>query len=150
MSRLLSALLLLPLFIPLASAEPSAKKPAPPAAKAEEVTIPSGSADYSKMLAAVMRYKRGEIPFEQLKKIVIAAKLPPHRLKCGYLIMPVPAPPPGVPFDPASMPPDWAHTFGEVTMTFWAGKLTREEYDRLHEAAHHDLPGFPSCSAAAN
>jgi hypothetical protein len=46
------------------------------------------------------------------------------------------------------MPPDWAHTFGEVTMTFWVGKLTRDEYDRLHKAAHGKLPGFPNCHPA--
>jgi len=38
-------------------------------------------------------------------------------------------------YDPGMMPRDWEHTFGEVTMTFWVGKLSREEYDRLRERA---------------
>ena len=55
--------------------------------------------------------------FEQLRQIVVAAHLPPHPLGCAYVIAPVPAPPPGVPFNPAIMPSDWEHTFGEVAMT---------------------------------
>ena len=125
MKRFSAVILALSLLVPAAFAAP-AKTPAlaPPAAanNKDDAVIPPGSADYSKMLAEAVRYKKGSITFEQLKKFVVAAKLPPHPLKCGYLIMPVPAPPPGVPFNPASMPSDWEHTFGEVTMTYWAGQ----------------------------
>lgn len=132
----------------LAGPIPAKPAPAPPAEKnKEEVKIPSGSGDYLKMLTEVVRYKKGAISFEQLTKFVVAAKLPPHPLGCAYVIAPVPAPPPGTPFDPALMPRDWERTFGEVAMTYWAGKLTREEYDRLHEAAHRAQPGFPNCSS---
>jgi hypothetical protein len=34
------------------------------------------------------------------------------------------------------MPSDWAGTWGEIAMTMFAGDVTREEYDRLHRAAH--------------
>lgn len=140
----------------LAGPPPAKPAPAPPAKspeknsgkEREEAKIPSGSGDYQKMLNEVVRYKKGAISFEQLTKFVVAAKLPPHPLGCAYVIAPVPAPPPGTPFDPALMPRDWEHTFGEVAMTHWAGKLTREEYDRLHEAAHRALPGFPNCGSA--
>ncbi len=120
---------------------PPGKTPPPPG----DAALPKGSADYSKMLAAATRYKKGEITFEQLKKLVVDERLPPHSLGCVYVISPVPMPPPGVPFDPGIMPPDWVHTFGEVAMTFWVGKITREEYDKLHAAAHGDQPGFPNC-----
>ena len=49
-------------------------------------------------------------------------------------------PPPGVDFDPRMMPEDWEGTWGEVAMMFWLGKLTREQYDELHEAAHPHCP----------
>lgn len=124
---------------------PSKKAPEVKDSQNSEVVVPKGSADYTKMLAAVVRYKKGELTFEQLKQLVVAAKLPPHSLGCAYVIAPVPMPPPGTPFDPALMPRDWEHTFGEVAMTHWAGKLTREEYDRLHEAAHRSQPGYPNC-----
>ena len=134
------------LFLGSISAAKPEPPPAPKSAKeAAAVAIPAGSGDYSKMLAEVLRFKKGETTFEQLKKFVVSANLPPHPLGCGYLVMPVPPPPPGVPYNPAMMPHDWEHTFGEVTMTFWAGKLSREEYDRLHEAAHKGQPGFPNC-----
>jgi hypothetical protein len=34
------------------------------------------------------------------------------------------------------MSSDRVGTWGEVAMTFFAGQLTREEYDRLRTAAH--------------
>lgn len=34
------------------------------------------------------------------------------------------------------MSDDWEGTWGEVAMAHFAGALTREEYDRLHGAAH--------------
>ena len=144
MIRTLRTLLATVLLCSTAAAAPPAKQP-PPVAPSDEVTLPPGSADYSKMLAAAVRYKKGELTFAQLKQLVVAANLPPHNLGCEYVISPVPRPPPGIPFNPAIMPKDWEHTFGEVAMTFWAGKITREEYDQLHEAAHRKQPGFPSC-----
>jgi hypothetical protein len=106
---------------------------------------PPGRGDYSKMLALATSYKNGAINFAKFTQLVVAAKLPPHPLGCAYLLIPVPMPPPGVPFDPTLMPRDWEHTFGEVAMTYFAGKLSREEYDRVHAAAHRDRPGFPNC-----
>jgi hypothetical protein len=124
--------------------KPADKSP-PPKAEQKPDALPKGSADYSKMLALAASYKNGAITFDKLTKLVVAAKLPPHSLGCEYLMSPVPMPPPGVPFDPGIMPNDWEHTFGEVAMTHFAGKITREEYDRLHAAAHRDQPGFPNC-----
>jgi hypothetical protein len=98
--------------------------------------IPEGSGDYAGALADASLYKRGAIDFEQLQRRVLARNLPPHPLGCKYLMTPVPMPPPGHGFDPRMMPEDWEHTFGEVTMTYWLGLLSRDEYDRLHAAAH--------------
>lgn len=165
MRRIPTLVLMLALAGPPVLAGPPPAKPAPPSAQSpekssekspekssgkdsEEAKIPSGSGDYQKMLNEVVRYKKGAITFEQLTRFVVAAKLPPHPLGCAYVIAPVPAPPPGTPFNPALMPRDWEHTFGEVAMTHWAGKLTRDEYDRLHDAAHRAQPGFPSCGSA--
>jgi hypothetical protein len=152
MVRTLRTLLAAALLCSTAAAAPPAKEPPQKTSPApgDDVTLPPGSADYSKMLAAVLRYKKGELTFAQLKQIVVAAKLPPHTQGCEYVISPVPMPPPGIPFNPAIMPKDWEHTFGEVAMTFWAGKITREEYDQLHEAAHKKLTGFPSCRGGAH
>jgi hypothetical protein len=82
------------------------------------------------------RYRQGEIDFAELQRRILAMQLPPHRLGDAYLMSPVPMPPPGVSFDPKRMPGDWERTWGEVAMTVFAGKLTQEEYDRLHAAAH--------------
>lgn len=105
-----------------------------------EPEIPPGSADYAAVLADARAYKRGTIDFAELQQRIVARGLPPHPLGDVYVISPVPAPPPGVPFDPRIMPGDWKGTWGEVAMTYWAGQITRDEYDRLHRAAH------PVCS----
>lgn len=120
---------------PATSPAPTAE-PAPASDAGPEPVIPPGSADYSAALADARAYKTGRIDFAELQRRVVARKLPPHGLGDGYLMMPVPAPPPGVPFDPLIMPSDWKGTFGEVAMTHFAGQITREEYDRLHRAAH--------------
>jgi len=127
-----------------AKAADKSKTPAKMLTK-EDMKLPEGSADYSKMLAHATNYKNGLITFEKLKQIVVAEKLPPHSLGCGYLMIPVPMPPPGIPFTPGLMPKDWQHTIGEVAMGLFVGQLTQAEYDRLHEAAHRDQPGFPNC-----
>jgi hypothetical protein len=123
-----------------ASSSPSKDAEATPTSRSSE--IPPGSGDYSAVLAEVGEHKRGAISFEELKKRLLARKLPPHPLGCGYLMTPAPVPPPGVKFDPRMMPKDWEHNWGEVAMVYWLGKLTREEYDKLHAAAHpkHDKP----------
>lgn len=99
-------------------------------------SIPSGSGDYSAALADAKLYQARQIDLAELQRRVIARALPPHPLGDDYLMIPVPAPPPGVAFDPLSMPRDWERNWGEVAMTFWAGAITRDEYDRLHAAAH--------------
>jgi hypothetical protein len=104
------------------------------------VTIPPDSGDYSGPLADATAYKKGAISWAELERRVVARKLPPHKLGCAYLMTPVPMPPPGVSFDPKRMPKDWEGTFGEVAMTYFAGVLTRDEYDELHKAAHGSLP----------
>lgn len=101
------------------------------------------------MLALAVRYKQGELTFAQYIEAVTAANLPPHRFGCAYVISPVPAPPPGVPFNPAQMPPDWKGTFGEVAMTYWAGALTYDEYDAVHRAAHRQYNACPNCRLPA-
>lgn len=111
----------------------------------DDAKMVKGSADYTRTLRLVLDFKKGRLTFEQLSKKVVALKLPPHGQGCAYTMMPVPAPPPGVPFEPASMPADWSNTFGEVAMTFWRGDLHRKDYDALHEAAHGKRPGFPDC-----
>lgn len=111
-----------------------------PAEPSRDSRIPAGSADYSAALADASAYKRGELSFEELQKRVIARALPPHPLGDDYLMVVPPPPPPGVHFDPRVMPRDWARTWGEVAMTHFAGELTREEYDRLHAAAHPHCP----------
>src|SRR4051812_40932693 len=94
-----------------------------------------GSADYSRTLKIVLEHKAGKLTLEQLKKKIVALKLPPHGQGCAYTMMPVPAPPPGTKFEPGLMPSDWVGTFGEVAMTFWRGDLSQENYDALHLAA---------------
>ena len=118
--------------------DPTTKAPATntPAPAIDEPPIPQGSGDYAAVLADARAYKRGEIDYKALEQRILARKLPPHPLGDEYVIMPVPAPPPGVPFDPMMMPSDWERTWGEVAMAHFAGVLTREEYDRLHAAAH--------------
>jgi hypothetical protein len=118
--------------------------PAPTGA-AREIVIPPGSADYSRMLGLAVAFKKGQLTFDALKAKVVAEKLPPHGLGCGYLMMVPPPPPPGIVFEPGLMPRDWVGTFGEVAMTHFAGALSREEYEALHQAAHGTLPGFPNC-----
>ncbi|MCP3100060.1 hypothetical protein LZ198_14380 [Myxococcus sp. K15C18031901] len=98
--------------------------------------IPEGSADYSDALGDAIRYKGGELSFEELQRRVLARNLPPHHLGDEYLMVTPPPPPPGVVFDPLLMPFDWCGTWGEIAMTLFADQLTREEYDRLHAAAH--------------
>lgn len=109
---------------------------APASDAGPEPVIPEGSADYSAALADARAYRTGRIDFAELQRRVVARDLPPHRLGDGYLMIPVAAPPPGIPFVPGLMPDDWKGTFGEVAMTHFAGQITREEYDRLHRAAH--------------
>ncbi len=120
--------------VPGSSASASAS--AAPASSARDVVVPPGSADYSAALADAKAYKKGEISFEELKKRVLARKLPPHRLGDAYLFMTPPPPPPGIVFNPLLMPSDWKGTWGEITMTLFADQITREEYDKLHKAAH--------------
>lgn len=115
-------------------------EPGPASDPGPEPVIPPGSADYSAVLADARAYRTGRIDFAELQRRIVARDLPPHGLGDGYLMMPVPVPPPGVPFDPLIMPGDWKGTWGEVAMTHFAGQITREEYDRLHRAGH------PSCS----
>lgn len=114
--------------------------PEPKQASSRDARIPPRSADYSSALADATLYRRGDISFEELQRRVLARALPPHRLGDGYLFVSPPPPPPGVHFDPLVMPYDWAGTWGEIAMTHFAGELTRDEYDRLHAAAH------PACA----
>ncbi|MEQ1505313.1 MAG: hypothetical protein ABMB14_23985 [Myxococcota bacterium] len=102
--------------------------------------IPRGSGDYAEVLALATRYQRGESTFEQLRDALLGRHLPPHPLGDAYLMTPVPAPPPGTAWDPRQMPTDWTGTWGEVAMAYWLGRLTQDEYDRLHAAAHPDCP----------
>lgn len=98
--------------------------------------IPAGSGDYAGVLADAEAYKDGTIAWPELEKRILGRKLPPHPLGDAYLFMSPPPPPPGVTFDPLMMPHDWEHTWGEVAMAHFAGQITREEYDKLHKAAH--------------
>lgn len=108
----------------------------PTAGAARDPRIPAGSADYSAALADSAAFERGDISFAVLRARVVARHLPPHPLGDAYLMMVPPAPPPPDVFDPMLMPDDWEGTFGEIAMTMFAGDITREEYDRLHRAAH--------------
>jgi hypothetical protein len=98
--------------------------------------IPKGSGDYSAVLTDAHQYKIGAISFDELQKRILARKLPPHPQGDPYLLILPPPPPAGVTFDPLLMPKDWEKTWGEVAMAMFANELTREEYDRLHKAAH--------------
>ena len=124
-------------FRPTAPEVPLVPDPAPIPAIDE---IPAGSGDYAEVLALATRHQRGELSFDALRDALVARNLRPHPLGDAYLMTPVPAPPPGVAWDPRQMPADWTGTWGEVAMAFWLGRLTRDEYDRLHAAAH---PGCP-------
>ena len=84
------------------------------------------------------RYERKEIDFSELKRLIVAANLPPHPLGNRYLMMSPPPPPHGVPFDPGLMPEDWKGTFGEVAIFYFRGKLSRREYDEILRLAHPD------------
>jgi hypothetical protein len=105
------------------------------------IPLPDGSGDYREVLALATSHRAGAMDFEALTRAVVARGLPPHPLGDAYLMIPVPAPPPGSSFDPRQMPKDWEGTWGEVAMAYWLGALTRDEYDRLHRAAH------PACGA---
>jgi len=98
--------------------------------------IPPGSGNYAEVLELATRYKRGALTLDELESALLARNLRVYKLGCGYLMTPVPSPPPGVKFDERMMPKDWEGTWGEVAMAFWLGRLTREKYDRLHAAAH--------------
>lgn len=102
----------------------------------QDPRIPAASADYSAALADSATYSRGEIDFAELTARVIARALPPHPLGDAYLLVSPPPPPPGKTFDPLLMPEDWVGTWGEIAMTMFAGDITRDEYERLHAAAH--------------
>lgn len=108
----------------------------PTAVAGRDPRIPAASADYSAALADSAAFERGDISFAVLRARVVARHLPPHPLGDAYLMMVPPAPPPPDVFDPMLMPDDWKGTFGEIAMTMFAGDITREEYDRLHRAAH--------------
>lgn len=112
--------------------------PTPEALDAARREIPPDSGDYVSALADATLYKQGAISFDELEARVLARRLPPHSLGDGYLMMSPPPPPPGVSFNPLVMPRDWEHTWGEIAMTYFAGKITKEEYDRLHAEAHPD------------
>ncbi|MCY1083406.1 hypothetical protein [Archangium lansingense] len=114
--------------------------PEPPRGPERDARIPPGSADYSAALADATLYKQGALSFAELQARVLARGLPPHPLGDAYLMVSPPPPPPGVIFSPLVMPYDWARTWGEIAMTLFAGDLTREEYERLHAAAHPDCP----------
>lgn len=101
--------------------------------------LPQGSGDYAHALALAMLHKRGATSFDELRAAIVALALPPHPLGDGYLMTPIPSPPPGTRIDPAMMPTDWERTWGEVAMAYHLGELTRNDYDALHAAAH------PSC-----
>lgn len=122
---------------PVTEGEPKAAAAAP---AGRDPRIPAGSADYSGALADSAAYKRADITFEQLRDRVLARKLPPHALGDDYLLVIPPAPPPPATFDPLLMPSDWSGTWGEIAMTMFAGDITRDEYDRLHRAAHPQCP----------
>lgn len=100
--------------------------------------IPDGSADYASPLADATLYRKGAISFDELTARVVARHLPPHPLGDAYLFVTPPPPPPGMGFEPKSMPSDWKGTFGEIAMTHFASKITKDEFDRLHAAAHPD------------
>jgi len=116
--------------------------------KPDDGKMTEGSADYSRTLKLVLEHKHKTLDFKTLEKRVVALKLPPHPQGDLYVMAPVPQPPPGMKFDPASMPSDWVGTWGEVAMTFWRGALSEKDYDALHAAAHGKLPGFPNCKPA--
>lgn len=118
------------------------------AQKPDDGKMTEGSADYSRTLKLVLEHKDQKLDFKTLEKRVVALKLPPHPQGDLYVMAPVPQPPPGMKFDPASMPRDWVGTWGEVAMTFWRGALSEKDYDALHAAAHGKWPGFPNCKPA--
>jgi hypothetical protein len=99
-------------------------------------SIPKGSGDYARAVALATLYERGDISFEQLQAAILAMKLPPHKLGDAYLMITPPPPPPGVEFDPKMMPKDWEGTWGVVAQAYHLGKLDKDEYDKLHRAAH--------------
>lgn len=108
-----------------------------PAMEAEvRQSIPPGAGDYAHVVALAMLYKRGDLSWSELEKAILELKLPPHRLGDGYLLVSPPPPPPGVTFDPKMMPKDWEGNWGLVAQAMFLGELTRDEYQRLHAAAH--------------
>lgn len=125
------------LFFAVACSRPGT--PPKEAVDAARREIPAGSGDYASALADASLYKQGTISFDELEGRVLARDLPPHPLGDSYLMMSPPPPAPGVTFNPLIMPGDWERTWGEIAMTYFAGKITKAEYDRLHMAAH------PSC-----
>lgn len=103
---------------------------------ASELVLPRSSADYRAVLAEVLLYKHGKIDLDELTSRIVDMKLPPHPRGCSYLLADVPMPPEGMKFEAAEMPADWKNTFGEVAITHLSGKLTLEEYESIHAAAH--------------
>jgi hypothetical protein len=100
--------------------------------------IPPGSADHAHVSALATLYRRGDLDFNALQERIIALRLPPHPQGDGYLLISPPPPPPGVTFDPRHVPIDWEGNWGVVAGAMFLGLLTREEYERLHAAAHPD------------
>jgi hypothetical protein len=101
-------------------------------------TIPKGAGDYAHVVALATLFKRGELTYEELEGAILALRLPPHRLGDRYLLIVPPPPPPPQVFDPKMMPKDWENSWGLVAQAMYLGELTREQYDRLHRAAHPD------------
>ena len=128
---------------PTASAAVQPKKPTGSgmskldATEAEiRATIPPGAGDYARAVALATLYKRGDITFEELQAAILAMKLPPYKLGDPYLLITPPPPPNPDDFDPKMMPKDWAGTWGVVAQAHHLGELTKDEYDKLHRAAH--------------
>ncbi len=100
--------------------------------------LPKGSGDYARALAIATLHQQGKLSTPQLEAAVLALKLPPHKLGDGYLMIPVPKPPPQIKFDPKMMPKDWEGNWGEVAMAYWLGVIDKQIYQKLHQAAHPD------------
>lgn len=99
----------------------------------------ASSGDYRRVTDLVDRFRAGTLGVEALVDRLRSLGLVPHPLGCGYLLVPVPMPPPGVRFDHRIMPPDREGTIGELAMVR-GSLLSREEWREVHAALHPECP----------
>ena len=96
------------------------------------------TADYRRIIDLVDEWRNTNAPIDALAITLAGLHLPPHRLGCNYMLMPIPLPPPGsnIRYERRLMSSDSEGTFGEIIMAYHSGLITLNEWRSLHTALH--------------